>query len=81
MIRSQNSQAVQPRKHKPQSQALRSVAYRHRDTRAAVVVQEGNSDADWQLWEDSQMAFDSQFASMQDQFTYVDAFATIYQER
>lgn len=65
----------------PRSQAAPARKYHHRDTRAAVVVQEGNSEADWQLWEDSQLAFDSQFPSMKDQLTYVDAFASIYQER
>jgi hypothetical protein len=81
MIRSSNSQAAQPRKQKSRPQATGYVRYRHRDTRAAVVVQEGNSEADWQLWEDSQIAFDGQFPSMKEQYTYVDAFASIYQER
>ena len=83
MIRPSQSPAFEPRM-KALFQASRIIRYRPRDTRAALAVpevQEGNADADWQLWEDSMVAFDSQFQSMKDQFTYVDAFASIYQER
>ena len=84
MIRTSKSQAVQSRMHKAQNQASRNMRYRLRDTRAALAVpevHEGNSDADWQLWEDSTVAFESQFQSMKDQFAHVDAFASVYQER
>ncbi|HXD41506.1 MAG TPA: hypothetical protein VN649_13130 [Ramlibacter sp.] len=81
MIRSATSQQGQSRKQKAQLAAPRTVRRRLRPTRAGLAVLEGNSDADWQLWEDSVEAFDSQFPSMRDQFAHVDAFAGIYQER
>ena len=87
MVRLLKSLAVAPRKPKVPFQASRSIWHLRRDTRAALAVlesletQEGNTDADWQLWEDSMIAFDSQFQSMKDQFAYVDAFASVYQER
>jgi hypothetical protein len=80
MVRSSNSQAVQPSKQ-AQCQASRSIRHRLRDTRAALAVQEGNTEADWQLWEDSMIDFESLFQSMKDQFAHVDAFASVYQER
>ena len=84
MIRRSKSQAVEPRQQKAQCQAPRGSRYRLRDTRAALAVtevQEGNSDADWQLWEDATIAFELLFQSMKGQFAPVDAFAGIYQER
>jgi hypothetical protein len=66
MIRSTKSQAVQPRKQKARLQVSRTILRRPRATRVGLAVQEGNSEADWQLWEDSVMAFDSQFQSMKD---------------
>jgi len=84
MIRSSKSQAVQPRKQKAQFQASSNVRHRLRDTRAALAVQavyEGNSDADWQLWEDSVIASESLFQSVKDRFAHVDAFAAVYHER
>jgi hypothetical protein len=45
-----------------------------------LAVNEGNTDGDWQPWEDS-MAFESQFQSMKDQYAHGDAFASVYQER
>jgi hypothetical protein len=81
MIDSSNSKAVQPRKQKAQCQAARNIRQRPRDTRAAVAVHEGNTEADWQLWEDSVVAFDSQFQAMKDQFAHLDAFAGDSQDR
>jgi hypothetical protein len=81
MIRSSGYQAVQSRKQQAQYQSSRSIRCRLRDTRAAVAVQEGNAEADWQPWEDSMIAFEGQFQSMKEQFAHVDAFAGIYQER
>ena len=87
MVRLLKSQAVEPRKQKVPFQASRNIRHLRRDTRAALAVleslkvQDGNTDTDWQLWEDSMVAFDSQFQSMKDQFTYIDAFAGVYQER
>lgn len=87
MVRLLKSQSVAPRKRKVPFQASRNMRHLRRDTRAALAVlesleaQEGNSDEDWQRWEDSMVAFDSQFQSMKDQLTYVDAFASVYQER
>ena len=84
MIRPSKSQAVEPRTHTAQNQPSRNIRHRLRDSRAALAVpevHEGNSDADWQLWEDSTVAFESQFQSMKDQFAQVDAFASVYQER
>jgi hypothetical protein len=87
MVRLLKSQAVEPPQRKVPFQASRNSRHLRRDTRLALAVlesletQEGNTDADWQLWEDSMIAFDSQFQSMRDQFAYVDAFASVYQER
>ena len=81
MIHSSNSQAVHLLKQKAQHRAPRNLPRRLRETRAALAVQEGNSDADWQPWEDSMVSFESQFQSMGDQFAHVEAFASIYQER
>jgi hypothetical protein len=81
MIRSSKPQAVQPREQKPQCQASRAIRHRLRDTRAALAVQEGSSEEDWQPWEDSTIAFESQFHSVRDQFAHVDGFASVYQER
>jgi hypothetical protein len=81
MIDSSNSKAVQPRKQMAQCQAPRKIRQRPRDTRAAVAVHEGSTEADWQLWEDSVVAFESQFQAMKDQFAHVDAYAGEYQER
>jgi hypothetical protein len=44
-------------------------------------VTEGNSQADWELWEDSVAAFDSQFASLEERFRHVDPFATITKKK
>ena len=69
---------------RPSKSQARNIRHGLRDTRAALAVpevHEGNSDADWQLWEDSMVAFESQFQSMKDQFGHVDAFAGVYQER
>ena len=87
MVRLLKSQAAAARKQNAPFQAPRNFRHLRRDTRAALAVleslevQEGTSDADWQRWEDSMVAFDSQFQSMKDRFTYVDAFASVYQER
>jgi hypothetical protein len=84
MVRLLKSQAAQPRNQKARYPAPRSIRHRPRDTRAARAVlelQDGNAEGDWQLWEDSMIAFESQFQSMKEQFTCVDAFASIYQER
>ena len=81
MIRFAKSQAAAPRMHKAQNQPSRNIRHRLRDTRAALAVNEGNTDGDWQPWEDSMVAFESQFQSMKDQFAHGDAFASVYQER
>ena len=87
MVRLLKSQAAEARKQNAPFQAPRNFRHLRRDTRAALAVleslevQEGDADPDWQQWEDSMIAFDSQFRSMKDQFTYVDAFAGVYLER
>jgi hypothetical protein len=83
MTRRLKSRAAEPGTQ-AHCQAPRTIRRRLRDTRAALAVtevQEGNSDADWQLWEDATIAFESLFQSMKGQFTHVDAFAAVYQER
>ena len=83
MVRPLKSRAAPPRKQQTRFPASRSIRRRLRDSRAALAVelQEGATEADWQLWDDSTIAFESQFQSMKNQFTYVDAFASVYQER
>src|SRR5512140_3598012 len=75
MVRLLKSLAAKPRKPIAPYRASRSIRRRPRETRAALAVmeeQEGTTDADWQLWEDSMVAFDSQFQSMKDPFAQVD---------
>ena len=43
-------------------------------------VKEGNSDADWNLWQDSVIAFDSQFQSLRDEVERVDPFEGIHRK-
>jgi hypothetical protein len=41
-------------------------------------VKEGNSDADWNLWQDSVIAFDSRFQSLRDEVERGDPFEGIH---